>query len=279
MPTPRLLALDLDGTVYRADGTISPWDIDAVTRARECGIAVTIATGRITTGAMPAAKALGITTPMVCAEGAVVIDPVTGEVLSRQAMEGDHVEWFTHAAGEHGLAPFWILHDEIHGEEHGRAHIDYVGIWSPEVTLHASLAGSHAWSRRHDVTIAVALGSHDAVKTALERVEAMHGGALLAARFPIDARRLTWTLLVRSARHDKATGLAVVAERLGLEARDVAVVGDWVNDIPMFRWAGRSFAMGQSPDHVAEHATDRLTATHTTGGGVAEAVMAILRAR
>lgn len=277
--TPRLLALDLDGTVYRTDGTISQWDIDAVNRARECGIAVTIATGRITTGSMPAARELGITTPMVCAEGAVVIDPVTGEVISRQAMEGDHVEWFTHTASEHGLAPFWILHDEIHGEEQGRPHVDYVGIWSPEVTLHETLASSHAWARRGDVNIAVALGSHDAVKTALARVESEHGGTLMAARFPIDARRETWTLLVRNANHDKATGLTVVAQRLGLTARDVAVVGDWVNDIPMFQWAGRSFVMGQSPEHVAMHATDRLTATSATGGGVAEAVMQLLRER
>lgn len=277
--TPRLLALDLDGTVYRTDGTISEWDVDAVNRARECGIAVTIATGRIVTGAMPAAKALSISTPMVCAEGAVVVDPVTGEVLTRQAMEGEHVEWFTHTASEHGLTPFWILQDEIHGEEEGRPHVDYVGIWSPEVTLHESLPTSTVWSRRHDVTIAVALGSHDAVKTALERVEAEHGGRLMAARFPIDARRVTWTLLVRNSNHDKATGLTEVARRLGLEARDVAVVGDWVNDIPMFQWAGRSFVMGQSPEHVAAHATDRLTATNLTGGGVAEAVMKILRER
>ena len=47
----------------------------------------------------------------------------------------------------------------------------------------------------------------------------------------------------------------------------------------MFRWARRSFAMGQSPEHVAEHATDRLTASSATGGGVAEAVNKILRDR
>lgn len=279
MTSPRLLALDLDGTLYRSDGTISEWDVDGVRRAHDNGITVTIATGRISTGAMPAARELSIKAPMVCAEGATILDPVTGAVLARQAMEGDHVEWFTHTATEHGLAPFWITHDEIHGEERGRTHVDYVGIWSPEVNLYDRLADSHAWEKRHEVTIAVALGDHDSVKSALERVQSEHPETLIAARFPIDARRLTWTLLVRSARHDKATGLADVARRLGLEASDVAVVGDWVNDIPMFRWAGRSFVMGQSPDHIAEHATDRLTATSATGGGVAEAVMKLLRER
>ncbi len=277
MPRPRLLALDLDGTLYRADGTISPWDLEAVARAREAGIAVTIATGRIALGALPAARHLSLTTPLVCAEGAVIVDPATGEALSRRTMERRHVESFTRTASSHGLAPFWFLHDEIHGEEHGRDHVGYIGTWSPQVTLHPQLPASRAWERRDDVTMAAALGAEAAVRAAHASLEAEHAEHLLTLRFPIDAQRRTWTVLVRSAHHDKATGLAEVARGLGLAAHEVAVVGDWVNDIPMFRWAGRSFAMGQSPDHVASAATERLAATHVTGGGVAEAVMKLLR--
>ena len=48
--------------------------------------------------------------------------------------------------------------------------------------------------------------------------------------------------------------------------------GDWFNDVPMFAWAGRSFAMGQSPHGVRSCATDVLEATSATGGGVAEAI-------
>ena len=37
---------------------------------------------------------------------------------------------------------------------------------------------------------------------------------------------------------DKATGLAVVADALGVDPDDVLVFGDMPNDLPMFRWAG-----------------------------------------
>lgn len=276
MPRTRLLALDLDGTLYRDDRTISPWDIEAVARAREAGVTVTIATGRIAHGALPAARELGLTTPLVCAEGAVIVDPASGDTLLHRALDEGHVEWFTHTAGSHGLAPFWFLHDEIHGEEDGRDHVGYVGTWSPSVTLHDRLRGSRAWPLRSRVTMAVALGRKAAVEAAHAAVEAEHGGKLMVARFPIGPKRETWTLLVRDLKVDKATGLSEVAAKLGMTAHDVACVGDWVNDIPMFRWARRSFAMGQSPDYVAEHATERLTATSATGGGVAEAVRKIL---
>jgi hypothetical protein len=277
--TIRLLALDLDGTVYRHDGTISPMDIEAVARARDAGIAVTIATGRIALGTLPAARALGIDLPVVCAEGAVIVHGATGETIQHRALPSAHIEWLTDVAGTHGLAQFWFTHDEIHGEEHGRDHVDYIGTWSPSVTLYPRLHSSTAWGLREKVTMAVAVGSHDDVKAAHARVADAHGERLMAVRFPINTSRTAWTLLVRDAAVDKATGLAEVAAGLGLDARNVAVVGDWINDIPMFRWARRSFAMGQSPEHVAEHATDRLTATSATGGGVAEAVMKLLRDR
>jgi hypothetical protein len=37
---------------------------------------------------------------------------------------------------------------------------------------------------------------------------------------------------------DKATGLAVIADLLGVDPSDVLVFGDMPNDVPMFRWAG-----------------------------------------
>jgi hydroxymethylpyrimidine pyrophosphatase-like HAD family hydrolase len=37
---------------------------------------------------------------------------------------------------------------------------------------------------------------------------------------------------------DKATGLAVVAQAIGVDPDDVLVFGDMPNDLPMFDWAG-----------------------------------------
>jgi hydroxymethylpyrimidine pyrophosphatase-like HAD family hydrolase len=50
------------------------------------------------------------------------------------------------------------------------------------------------------------------------------------------------------------------------------VVGDWVNDVPMFEVAGRSFAMGGTPEHVRIRASDSLDAPTGGGGGIAEAI-------
>jgi hypothetical protein len=46
-----------------------------------------------------------------------------------------------------------------------------------------------------------------------------------------------------------------------------------LNDIPMLKRAGRSFAMAQAPLEVKAAATDILKASAMTGGGLAEAAL------
>ena len=62
------------------------------------------------------------------------------------------------------------------------------------------------------------------------------------------------------------------ADDAGCTLADAVAVGDWVNDVPMFAVAGRSFAMGGAPDAVAATATDQLTRPAGAGGGIAEAI-------
>ena len=48
----------------------------------------------------------------------------------------------------------------------------------------------------------------------------------------------------------KASGLAIVADKLAVDRADVLAIGDGRNDIEMLEWAGRGVAMGQSIEEV-----------------------------
>ncbi|MBL8603510.1 MAG: HAD family phosphatase [Myxococcales bacterium] len=271
----QLLALDLDGTLLGHDNTLREVDVRAIAAARAAGIAVTLATGRLAAGALPTARALGLSTPLVCSDGAVVIESPSGEVVYQHYLEARLIEEVTHALGDHALHAFWFSHDEIVGEEGAGALRSFVETWSPRLTFHPRLIGSSAWETRHTVSMAAGIGPREGVERIVEQLVVRHGKAVQVATFPA-WRSDQWTVLIRSAHVDKATGLSQVAQRLGITAREVAVVGDWHNDVPMFRWAGRSFAMGQSSPEVAQHATDRLSTDHRQGGGVAEAIARLL---
>jgi HAD superfamily hydrolase (TIGR01484 family) len=63
----------------------------------------------------------------------------------------------------------------------------------------------------------------------------------------------------------KASALAEVADRLGVAAEDVLAIGDGRNDIEMLTWAGRGVAMGQAPDEVKAIADDVAGTVHEDG--------------
>ena len=56
----RLIALDLDGTLLRDDGTISDYTKQVLRRTREAGAIVTLSTGRMYASARPFALELGL---------------------------------------------------------------------------------------------------------------------------------------------------------------------------------------------------------------------------
>lgn len=68
---------------------------------------------------------------------------------------------------------------------------------------------------------------------------------------------------------DKAAGLQAVVDRLGLTAADVLAIGDGRNDVEMLQWAGRGVAMGDAPDEV-KAAADHVTGNFADGGTVEE---------
>jgi hydroxymethylpyrimidine pyrophosphatase-like HAD family hydrolase len=104
------------------------------------------------------------------------------------------------------------------------------------------------------------------------------GDHLMVITFPSRRAKITGhhALMMRRAGKTKGTGIMSLAARQELERHQVAAVGDWYNDVAFFAEVGRSFAMGQAPDRVAEAATDVLDANDASGGGVAEAIARIL---
>ncbi|MFT3772219.1 MAG: HAD hydrolase family protein [Minicystis sp.] len=266
----RLLALDLDGTLVRDDGTIDARDRAAIARARRAGAAVTLATGRLSPATLRIARALDLDTPLVCADGAVLVCPRTGRVLDRIALAEEALAALLDALAAHDLAPFVCFPDAVFGDESGLPHLACISGWSTAVEVHPVIAPALD-GRACEVVMALGLGPRDRVEAALAVASAALGPAAALATFGL-GEGAPWALRAQPPGVDKGTALARLAAHLGVARADVAAVGDWYNDLSMLSWAGQSFAMGQSPPAVRAAAREVLTATAAKGGGIAEAV-------
>lgn len=265
----RLLALDLDGTLLRRDGSIHPRDVDAIRRARDAGVYVTLATGRLIGGTLTHAQKLGLDGAIICGDGATTASATTGEILEHSSVDATTTAGLVATLGAHGLIPFVFSHGEIHADESARAYDDWVRIWSEQIHYHPVLADSHAWRGEGTVAMTLGLGNEHAVTAAHVVMDEKWGARVINTRFGFGERHM-----LRSFRQECSKGyaLARLSDRLGIPREECVVVGDWYNDLSMFAFAGRSFAMAGAPDDVKRAATHRLIARAGEGGGVAEAI-------
>jgi Cof subfamily protein (haloacid dehalogenase superfamily) len=262
----RLLALDLDGTLLRRDGRVDDRDIAAIAELQAAGVIVTIVTGRLHSGATFAARACAIEGAIACVEGSHLVELASGRTLVHHGMSDDVAALVRAAVTDHGLTSFVFDASGIHHEHVGAPYAHYISTWSPNLRV---VEEDAVWQ-----TIplaAVAVGDEPAVAAAHDILRG-HADRIFAVSFPIHAAPHKHALMVRAAGPTKGTALAELCQRAGCSLAEAVAVGDWVNDVPMFEVAGRSFAMGTAPDVVSAKATDLLSHTAEAGGGIAEAI-------
>ncbi len=266
----KLFATDLDGTLLDREGRVRPEDRAAIAAARARGVTVTIATGRLTTGTHAIATDLGLDAPLVCADGGITACASTRKILARRPIAAPRVDSLLDSIEERGLATFVFNHGAIHSCERGAAHHRYVGTWSPEISTHQNVRRAEAWRADEDgVVMVLAMGEPSTVDELVTHASETSPDVEVLA-FGIELGRIGVARFVARG-VSKGSALATLAASLGIAREDVAVAGDWHNDVSMFAWAGRSFAMPHAPAEVKSHATDHL-GERGGSGTVAEAL-------
>ncbi|HEY8912313.1 HAD family hydrolase [Lacisediminihabitans sp.] len=238
-----LIALDIDGTILREDGTVSDEVIAQVQRVRDLGHEVMLATGRSVSMTLPVLDRFDISPHyIVCSNGAITLerdaDAPTG--YSRIAVDSfDPSEVLTTIRES--------LADASYAVEDENGFYRYTGFF-PDSTLGAS-SQKVAFEELlvHEATRVVVISPEHAIEDFLSIVERM---GLHKVTYNVG-----WTAWLDIAPDgvNKATALERVREWHGIPRSRVLAVGDGRNDIDMLEWAsleGRGVAMGQAPHEV-----------------------------
>lgn len=264
----RLLALDLDGTLLRRDGTVHPDDASAIGRLRALGVPVAIVTGRLYAGVRPIVEALHLDGVHICANGAHVIEASTHQTIATMNLKEPLATSILAALHDRELAICVMAGDDLFLDEVSRPLDAFVRTWTPDVVYIDDVRALPQWSDEQ-IGIVVVVGPADAVRHAEAAVATLPVDAIAFDRQGEPARR---GLLLHALGVSKGAGLRTLAEHHSIATDDIVAVGDWLNDLSLFREAGRSFAMGGAAPELIAIATDTLTARTGQGGGVAEAI-------
>jgi Cof subfamily protein (haloacid dehalogenase superfamily) len=269
--TYKLLAVDLDGTLVRRDGVIHELDRAAIARLRRAGVPVTIATGRLYSGTRDVARTAAITGPIACVDGSHIVDSRDHTSLCSSVIAGDSALAVRRIIERHGAPSFLFAQDSIVHDELGQPFASYVSGWSPQISRVDKVTTHPYWEHEQGVHAVVCVGTREQIEGSRAELEESLPRAALILSFALERGGL-YGMVVRAAGSTKGTAVAWIAAHYGCTPSEVVAVGDWLNDVPMFKVCGRSFAMAQAPKAVKEAATDQLKAHTNEGGGIAEAV-------
>ncbi len=250
----RLVATDLDGTIVREDGTVSPRTLTAFDEVMAAGIRVVFVTGRPPRWMSGVTEATGHRGVAVCANGAYVYDLQTEQIVKTFPL--DISSALTAAERLQRVLP------------------------SPAFAIETADGFGHepAYEARWKVDPLLSIGPvreliDRPVAKLLVRDESLDGDRMLTLARPAlrDVAEVTHSnvndclLEVSALGVSKATTLQKLADSWGIDAAEVVAFGDMPNDLEMLQWAGSGYAMANSHPDVLAAVSLRAPAIHDEG--------------
>ena len=191
---------------------------------------------------------------MGCADGSHVVNVKGQKTLLHHGIRGRAADRLRDSLDRNDLVAFLFAEDAIVHDERGADYLPYVRTWSTDLRYAHRVTEHALWDSKDGMTAVVALGREASVGRTVADIQRDETEAMQVAMFPFrrdaDKSREHWGMVARAAGGTKGTALAWMAAHYGISVSETVCVGDWLNDLPMLQAAGRSFAMGQSPDEV-----------------------------
>jgi Cof subfamily protein (haloacid dehalogenase superfamily) len=254
---PQLIATDLDGTLLRRDRTVSDRTAATLARISAEGRLVVLVTGRPIRWLQLVYEQLDSAIPAVCANGAVVYDPVEDTVLRADPLAPEllaevarrlraEVPGVSLAVEVTDGREMW--HEAGYPVQWDHQHEAIRTVDAPEELLTAPAVKllARAGTQDPDIFTRVVAG---AVAGLAEATHSSYSGLV-----EISAAGVT-----------KAAGLAWLCARYGVSADHVVAFGDMPNDLPMLTWAGHAVAVANAHAAVLEIA-DEVTLSNEEDG-------------
>ena len=255
----KLIALDVDGTIRETGKPISNRTMKAISLLKGSGVIVAIATGRMAPSAINVWHELGIQSPLICHQGALILDPSTKKILKHTPL--------SYASAIQALE---ILDD---------CEIDCMANYDGNVYVNKKSDWFESYCERNNVDLIESPLKLLAQKN-LTRIVAISAEHKIKSLQKIMSKTLgATTYVTRSLPHfcevlapnaGKESALQWICDQNHINPNETIAFGNGYNDIKMLEWAGIGIAVGDAVVEALEVA-DRV-APSLEDDGVAQVI-------
>jgi hypothetical protein len=237
----KLVALDLDGTLLAKEKYIAESTSERIAEAEKLGVKFTIATGRMSRGALRYAEQLGIDIPIITYNGAVTRTVAAGTVCREYKVPLKGAMQAINLLKGQPVLRYAFVDDEVYTDT------------------------PHEWTDRYAELLEVEMQFVDDIHDALTTDPTMlvfMVTELKAAELTYVLRehlnqgvRVTnsaeWFLDVLNEEASKGFALKWLADSLGIAREEVIAIGDNSNDLEMIQYAGLGAAVSNASPGLA----------------------------
>ncbi len=250
---------DIDGTLLkRFDSRVSERMRSAARRAMEAGCLFSIATGRMFDSAWKIHREIGANGIMICHQGAMAVDAVSGETLREarllEDVAAEAISFFT----EREMRVRVYLKRKLAVSAIDDDHEAYASRNGATLLAYSDLLAL----AKHRPLCVLGIADPESMD---EQVLELRGGIGNSA---LITRSLPHFCEVASPNAGKDKALQWISERQGISKERFVAFGDGLGDVDMLKWAGLGIAVGTDDSQVLESADEAVSGPEKHGVGL-----------
>ncbi len=260
----KLLATDLDDTLLNENWQIGERNKIMIQKARQQGLKVIIATGRMFRSARRYAEELGIELPLISYQGALIKNHLTGEIIKQYPLPNQLALKIVESVRKFGYHLHMYYNDEL-----------IVAAKNERVLRYEKMSSCQA-HEVGDLEKYLQATGIDPLKILVSEEESKLDAILPDLRELFQdslhiAKSKSFYLEFSHPLAHKGQALADLAWALGFKQEEVIAVGDGFNDLEMLKWAGLGVAVANAQADI-KAAADYVTEASNREGAVGEVI-------
>ena len=271
----KMLVTDMDYTLLNKEKKISERNSEAVRKAIEKGVHMVVATGRIYTSARVYAKLLGVSTPIIASNGAIIREAAfnntvdTEKTIFKDTLNKEAVVEMIRLSHKYGLFCHFFTEDTIYAEKLVNVSLRYTE-WNKylgsedQVQIKIVDDIERALIQEEVKVLKAVVVDSDSEKLQGLRNDIAGTGIVSVSQSMKD------NLEVMNIGVTKGNAVKILANIYGIQREEIIAIGDNENDMSMVEYAGLGIAMGNAEESLKD------VANYITGDyqedGVAEAI-------
>ncbi len=226
----KLILLDLDGTLLSNEGKIGEKSKKYAKLLNDEGIVVTFASGRMYSALEHYAKELDLNCNLICSDGAIIKNYPSGEILQKIALAPSKVKKGIDLSNKHVVKMVMCTESEVLYTEHNEASVQLIDRFGAKFRLVEDY-----YRVSDDIIELVYVGENRQSLHEIKKHFSFPFSFGIKLTYSKSQSHFQYYLEVKRNNISKAGALTELLKKLKISIRDTVVVGDWYNDVELFK--------------------------------------------